>query len=99
MASEISNDQDFSKPGFHLLPAKPGTCQECAVAHDPAQPHNQQSLYYQYHFYADHNRWPTWEDAIAHCTEEVQNYWIEALAKQGVSVKNKCSKGGNKCSN
>ena len=86
MANEISNDQDLSKPGFHLMPAKPGTCPECAVAHDPTYPHNQQSLYYQYHFYADRNRWPTWEDAMAHCTEEMKKFWIEELAKNGVSV-------------
>ena len=87
MANEISNDQDLSKPGLHLMPAKPGTCPECAVAHDPTAPHNQQSLYYQYHFYADHNRWPTWDDAMAHCTKEVQQFWIEELAKHGVTVK------------
>ena len=72
--------------GFTLMPAKPGTCPECAVKHEPTQPHNQQSLYYQYHFYADNNRWPTWEDAMAHCTEEVKAVWIKELARYGVSV-------------
>jgi len=86
MANEISNNFDLSKPGFHLMPAKPGTCPECAVAHDPAQPHNQQSLYYQYHFYADNNRWPTWADAMAHCTKEVQKIWKQELKKAGVTV-------------
>jgi len=86
LANEISNDQDLSKPGFHLMPAKPGTCPKCAGAHDPTEPHNQQSLYYQYHFYADHNRWPTWDDAMDHCTKEVQQFWIEELAKHGVAV-------------
>jgi len=84
MANEISNDQDFSKPGLHLQPAPAGTCPECAVAHDPTYPHNQQRLYYQYHFYADHNRWPTWADAMDHCTEEMKKLWIEELGKHGV---------------
>lgn len=33
---------------FTLLPAPRGTCEECAVAHKPDEPHNQQSLHYQY---------------------------------------------------
>ena len=32
---------------FSLLPAAPGTCPECAVAHPPELPHNQKSLFYQ----------------------------------------------------
>lgn len=66
---------------FKLLPCKPGVCQECATDHDPAMPHNQQSLYYQYRFYGQHGRWPTWDDALAHCTPELQTLWKEALAK------------------
>jgi mannose/cellobiose epimerase-like protein (N-acyl-D-glucosamine 2-epimerase family) len=36
-----------------------------------AAPHNQQSLYYQYAFFGEHGRWPTWKDAVAHCAPEV----------------------------
>lgn len=71
---------------FKMLPAAPGTCKECAVKHDPSQPHNQQSLHYQYYFYADHNRWPTWKDAMAHCTPQVQEKWIAGLKEKGVKV-------------
>ena len=46
---------DLAKEGT-LLPAPKGTCPECAVKHDPDQPHNQQSLFYQYHFYHEHGR-------------------------------------------
>ncbi len=63
-----------------------GTCTECAVAHDPGMPHNQQSLAYQYHFYDQHGRWPTWEDAMAHCTEEVKEQWKVALRERGIEV-------------
>jgi hypothetical protein len=86
MANEITNDLDLSKPGFHLLPAQPGTCEECATKHDPTYPHNQQSFYYQYHFYADHNRFPTWKDAMAHCSEGMQKLWIEELAKRNIEI-------------
>jgi hypothetical protein len=62
-----------AKPAWlMLLPARPGTCEECAVAHDPADPHNRDSLYYQYRFFAKFKRWPTWDDAMAHCSEDVK---------------------------
>lgn len=71
---------------FSLIGASPGMCQECAVDHPPELPHNQQSLFYQYHFYNEHGRWPTWKDAMAHCTEEVRNFWLEELQKRGVKI-------------
>lgn len=68
---------------FHLMPPAPGKCQMCAVEHEPAQPHNAQSLYYQYAFYAEHGRWPTWADAIAHCAPDMQAFWKKALLDIG----------------
>jgi hypothetical protein len=53
------------------------------VDHDPAQPHNAQSLYYQYSFYAAHNHWPTWVDALAHCSDDVRAFWERELRKLG----------------
>lgn len=44
---------------FDLMPPPPGTCKECAVKHEPEQPHNKQSLFYQYNFYNQHVQ-PTW---------------------------------------
>ncbi len=69
-----------------MLPVKPGTCPECAVVHPPEQPHNQESLTYQYTFYDRYGRWPTWADAMAHCPPEIQAYWREALAERGIAV-------------
>ena len=83
--------------GFTLLPARPGTCPECAVDHDPKQPHNQQSLYYQYHFYAEHQRWPTWDDAMAHCDDQIKTLWISELRKAGVPYYNMTKGGKLKC--
>ena len=64
----------------------PGTCPECATKHDPEQPHNRDSITYQYKFYDTHGRWPTWADAMAHCTSEVKGQWITALAEYGIAV-------------
>ncbi|MBS3885585.1 MAG: hypothetical protein KGZ56_00850 [Dethiobacter sp.] len=71
---------------FQLFSAKPGTCQECAVDHNPELPHNRQSLFYQYKFYNEHGRWPTWEDAMAHCSEEMKEFWRSELTKKGVNL-------------
>lgn len=71
---------------WRLLPARPGTCPECAVEHPPDQPHNQQSLYYQYHFFFANGRWPTWMDAMRHCDYKTRNLWVEQLDQMGVTV-------------
>lgn len=70
-----------------LTPAPDGTCSQCAVDHHPEQPHNCESLYYQYAFYAEHARWPTWEDALAHCDNQMYDLWRCALAVHNVRVK------------
>lgn len=63
------------KHGFILLGQTPdGTCPMCAVKHDPEMPHNQQSLAYQYKFYDEHGRWPTWHDAMEHCSKEIKAF-------------------------
>lgn len=85
----MENDVDVKVLGIEdmtLLPPLAGTCPECAVAHDPAMPHNAQSLYYQYKFRQKHGRYPDWNDAMAHCTGEVRAQWTQALAKRGVIV-------------
>ena len=64
----------------------PGTCHMCAEKHNPEEPHNQQSLTYQYKFYDQHGRWPTWKDAMEHCSDEAKAQWIEALKERGVEV-------------
>ena len=71
---------------FGLMPAAPGTCPECAVDHPPELPHNQQSLFYQYKFYNEHGRWPTWEDAMAHCSEDMKEFWRIELRRRGVEI-------------
>lgn len=63
-----------------------GTCPLCGAKHDSEQPHNRDSLAYQYKFYDKHGRWPTWKDAMEHCPDEIKAYWIKALTERGVSV-------------
>lgn len=67
-----------------VLPPAPGVCATCAVDHTADQPHNAQSLYYQYAFYHDNMRWPNWGDAMAHCAQDVQDFWRDRLVGLGV---------------
>lgn len=75
---------------FQLLPPAEGVCPACAKDHDPEDPHDRQSLHYQYWFRLNEakagreERWPTWDDAMAHCAPEVQDLWREALRERGV---------------
>lgn len=67
-----------------LLPPKEGTCPVCAWDHPDHQPHNIESMYYQYRFYGVRGRWPTWADAMAHCSEEVKEVWRMVLERDGM---------------
>lgn len=66
-----------------LLPPAKGSCPICAVKHASSDPHNAQSLYYQYRFYGVRGRWPTWADAVAHCEPSLAAIWKEALQEKG----------------
>lgn len=65
---------------------KPGQCAECAVVHEPHEPHNQQSLFYQYSFREKHGRWPTWTDAMAHCSDDIKAITRQVLKENGVKL-------------
>lgn len=68
-----------------LLPPHPDACQVCGhyPAHGEDDPHNAQSLYYQYSFFGENGRWPTWADAIAHCSAETKARWEQELRARG----------------
>ena len=65
-----------------MLPCKDGVCPECGVDHPVTEPHNRQSLVYQYRFHATHGRWPTWMDATSHCSDKV----IEQYKSHGLPI-------------
>lgn len=71
---------------LRLLPPTSGTCPECAVDHHPEEPHNRDSLTYQYRFYDANGRWPMWDDAMAHCDERTRELWREELRARGIQV-------------
>lgn len=67
----------------NLLPPSSDGCPICATKHPTEMPHNAQSLYYQYRFYAVRGRWPTWADATAHCANDVREFWERELRTLG----------------
>ena len=83
IAEQVNIETGESVPieGAHIrmFPPAPGLCQDCATDHPPHLPHNQQSLYYQMAFNAQFGRYPTWTDAMSHCTEEMKQFWREKL--------------------
>jgi hypothetical protein len=82
------------KQVLKLLPPESGMCCECAIAHHRDYPHHANGKYYKYHFHLKHKRLPTWEDAIAHCSEELKELWREHLTSLGVDVYSTCTTGG-----
>lgn len=69
-----------------LLPPAPDACQVCAVKHDPAEPHDAQSLYWAVSREIAGEPAPTWTDALEHVTGELRTTWIALLAEHGVEV-------------
>ncbi|MCC7510203.1 MAG: hypothetical protein IT464_12655 [Planctomycetes bacterium] len=76
---------------MQMMPPAPGHCRACFVKHDATMAHNQQSLSYQMRFYAEHRRWPTWDDAVAHLDEATRALWLE-------HVERVCKANGVPCS-
>ena len=66
-----------------VIPPRPGACRICAARHRPEEPHDRDSLYYQNYFYMRHRRFPTWDDAMNHCSESVKADFLADLKKRG----------------
>lgn len=81
--ASTNNNEKIIKSGLMLLPPVKDVCQECAVKHGTEEPHNALSIYYQYSFHAKYGKWPTWSDAIAHCSDDLKEAWVKELKKIG----------------
>lgn len=69
-----------------LVPPAPGACQTCGADHDPREPHNPESLYWQTKRNIEGEPPPTWADALAHVEDPLRQAWVAALAERGVTV-------------
>ena len=82
----VTGEETVGTATMLMMPAAPGKCEMCGAEHAPELPHNAQSIFYAVRFNQLHGRAPNWIDAMEHCTDEMKEMWIEALADQGVDV-------------
>lgn len=64
---------------IQVIPPKPGACLVCGAYHPRELPHNRDSIYYQILFRQKHGRYPTWDDAANHCTDEIKERFFKTL--------------------
>lgn len=77
------NGEEARSPmAWSIMPPPKDCCQICAVKHEPTEPHNAQSLFYQMAFNGIVHRSPTWADAMAHCEEPVRKAWETELRRR-----------------
>lgn len=69
-----------------ILPPREGACRVCGDMHNPRDPHNVSSLLYQHRFRKRNGRYPTWADAMSHCTRRTKERWMERLRKRGIRI-------------
>lgn len=69
-----------------ILPPTPESCPYCGDKHDPRAPHNRDSIVYQHKFRRKYGRYPTWEDAMRHCSVLTKARYAEKLAERGIVV-------------
>jgi hypothetical protein len=67
-----------------LLPPAAGKCPLCATEHNDTDAHNATSIFYHFRFKLEHQRDPTWSDAIAHLKPFTQALWKQTLTEIGI---------------
>ena len=56
-------------------------CIECGDYHPNEIPHNVAHPHYQKTFFKKQGRFPTWSDAMSHCTEEMKLAWKTSMTR------------------
>ena len=77
-----------AREGYLNIPLpKKGACGMCGETHGVEEPHNRNSLLYQHRFRKMNRRYPTWEDAMSHCSEKTKEKWKRKLEKKGIIIR------------
>lgn len=71
---------------FINLPQKKGTCSECGTKHYKYAPHEMESIYYHVTFFRQNGRYPTWDDATAHCSDAMKKALIKRYKELGRKI-------------
>ena len=69
-----------------IMPPVRGSCPICACFHKKGEPHSRESLYYQMKFWQENGRFPTWNDATAHCTPKMRIAFKEEMRRHGIEI-------------
>lgn len=69
-----------------ILPPREGACWICGDEHNSLDPHNAGSLLYQHRFRKRNGRYPTWADAMSHCSRKTKERWVERLQRRGIHI-------------
>ena len=69
-----------------IFPPREGACWICGDIHSSRDPHNAGSLLYQHRFRKRNGRYPTWADAMSHCSRKVKERWVRRLLEKGIRV-------------
>lgn len=87
---------EIQKGTFYILPSPEGHCQVCGQKHPETEPHDPTSLKYQLFFTVNHpkGKSPSWEDAMAHCDEDVKVRWRFFLNGMGIDSNSEDVRGG-----
>jgi hypothetical protein len=80
---DADGNETHEAAAWHIMPPPADRCQICAVKHEPGEPHNAHSMYYQMTFTSMIGRAPTWADALAHCGEKTKLLWTAELQRRG----------------
>lgn len=86
----------MEKSTLYVLPPSPDVCQTCGVKHAEEEPHDPTSFFYKYLFSCSWSRNPTWNDAMAHCSDETQQRWKNFLQKMEIDPSSEDVRGGIK---
>lgn len=84
MRSEYDEKEVITVKPMMLLPPHKDLCQTCAVKHTPENPHDASSMFFLVKFKMENNRDGTWEDALAHCKDDIKNVWRRELKALGI---------------
>jgi len=70
---------------LRVLP-RTGLCEVCGNPHPRDTPHHKDSAFYRAKFFEEKGRYPDWNDALAHCTEQVRESWRMRLSEYGIDT-------------
>lgn len=62
-----------------LFPLPEGICPQCGIFHEYHEPHQVNTVHYQVWFKRKHGRYPTAQDAVAHCSARTKLDWLKYL--------------------